>query len=153
MLEFKFLNKDDFIEINELDKVRVKSYGLTEQLNTYMNDIKEDKLTGVEVILDNKIIGGAYVYISPNNYTLNIAKIFILQEYRKNNYASKLLDYIFDNINYLEEKYNINTNASLVEPDNEELIEFYKKNGYREPNSIGIMRRPIYHHYSNKHTK
>ena len=40
MLEFKILNKDDFIEINELDKVRTISYKLSEQLDTYMNQIK-----------------------------------------------------------------------------------------------------------------
>ena len=153
MLEFKILNNNDIIEIQELDKIRLTSYGLDEQITVYKDQIKNGSLTAVEVLYDNKIIGGAYLYISSNTKTLNISKIFILQEFRNNNYASKLLDYIFNNINYFEEYYNIEANSSLVEPDNIDLIEFYKKNGYREPNRIGIMRRPIYHYYSNTHIK
>ena len=106
MLEYKIINKDEYDEIKELDEVRVKSYELSEQLDLFMNQIKDGKLIAIKVILDNKTIGGSYVYISPNTNSLYIDRIFILQEYRNNNYASKLLNYILSNKEFFEDYYN-----------------------------------------------
>ena len=151
MLEYKIINKDEYDEIKELDEVRVKSYELSEQLDLFMNQIKDGKLIAIKVILDNKTIGGSYVYISPNTNSLYIDRIFILQEYRNNNYASKLLNYILSNKEFFEDYYNREVTCSMVEPSSNELIEFYKKNGYKGPNVLGNMTKEL--ERTNRYTK
>lgn len=143
MLEYKILTKEDIDNIDELDIIRTKSFNLKEQSNYYLDNLKSGKMVGIELLLDNIIIGGAYVYVSPNTYSLVIERIFIIEEYRHNKYASKLLEYILNNKNYFEEYYDIEINSSRVEPSNDELIKFYKENGYKGPNILNEMIRHL----------
>ena len=131
----------DIDNIKEIDDIRVKAFNLDYQGAFYLDNISSGKMIAVKAMLDGKIIGGCYVYISPITYSLNINRLFILDEYRNNNYASELLEYVLDNKSYFEDYYNIKVNRSIVEPYNDDLIEFYKKNGYSDPGIIGNMTK------------
>ena len=142
-MEYKILGSNDYIEIDELDKIRVESFNQEASTDYFVNRIKNNQLSAVQVSVDNNVVGGAYVYISPNTYSLNIDRLFILEEYRHNNYASLLLDYILKNKKIFEDIYGIKVNKSIVEPSSVSLIEFYKLNGYKGPNVIGNMTKTI----------
>ena len=142
-MEYKILNSNDYIEIDELDKIRIKSFDQETSSDFFINKIKNNQLSAVQVSKDNNVIGGAYVYISPNTYSLNIDRVFILEEYRHNKYASDLLNYILKNKKIFEDIYDTKINKSIVEPSSEGLIDFYKLNGYHGPNAMGIMYKML----------
>ena len=143
MLEYRILNSDEFDEVHYLDKVRIKAFGQTEGTDFFVNQIKDNKMTAVEVLLDGTVIGGCYVYISPNTSSLNIDRIFILDEYRHHQYASQLLNYVLSHKREFEDIYQMKVTTSIVEPSSDELIAFYKLNGYRGPNVIGSMTKAL----------
>lgn len=95
-MEYEIIDRD-IDKIKEIDDIRVKAFNLDFQGDYYLNKLSSGKLIAVKAIIDGKIIGGCYVYISPNTYSLNIDRIFILDEYRHNNYASELLEYVLNN--------------------------------------------------------
>ena len=104
------------------------------------------------MIVNNEVVGGAYVFVSSNTNSLNIDRIFILQEYRNQHYASDLLTYINDHKSIFEDYSGIEIHKGFVEPQDDDLISFYKKNGYRGPNSFNIMSKSLnYYSENNKH--
>ena len=139
-MEYEIIDRD-INKIKEIDDIRVKSFNLEFGGDYYINSLSSGKMIAVKAILDGKTIGGCYVYISPNTYSLNIDRIFILDEYRYNNYASELLEFVLDNKSYFEDYYNLRVDRSIVEPSDDDLIEFYRKNGYNGPGVIGNMTR------------
>ena len=152
MLNYKILDNNDFDEIDDLDKIRIKAFGQTEGTDYFVNQIKDNKMHAVEVLLDQTVIGGCYVYISPNTHSLNIDRIFILDEYRHHQYASQLLEYVLSHKREFEDIYQMKVTTSIVEPSSDELIKFYKLNGYRGPNVIGGMTKALeYEDTDSKH--
>ena len=139
----------DIDKIKEIDDIRVKAFNLEYGGDYYLNNLSSGKMIAIKAIIDEKPIGGCYVYISPNTYSLNIDRIFMLEEYRHNNYASELLEYVLNNKSYFEDYYNLKVDRSIVEPSNDDLIKFYRENGYSGPGIIGNMTRILEYEKNN----
>ena len=143
MVEFKIVNSSDIDIIEEIETIRRKAFGISEEIPVFIHNLTSGNMIAVEAVLDGVAIGGAYVYISRLTRSLNIDRIFIDEEYRNHNYASQLLEYIIQQKDYFEHYYDMEVDKSFVEPISDELFAFYQKNGYRSPNSLGQMVRVI----------
>ena len=149
MIEYKILDSSDIEDITNLDQIRLASFSIKEGNNFFIDNIKSGNMQAIEMIVNNNVVGGAYLFISPNTHSITIERIFILDKYQHNGFASLLLEHILSLKELFEDKYNMIINCSIAEPSNDELIKFYKQNGYKGPNAIGTMKRYLDYEITN----
>ena len=138
MVEYKILGKGEYVS---MENIRMEVYGLSESSLFFIDSVTSGRMIPVGVFVDNKLIGGAY--ISKSLKSLYIENIFIKSEYQHKGYAKGLLKYIFDNKKLFEEYFNMEFLFSKLEPNSNDIIEFYKSVGFSEPNDLNVMRKRI----------
>ena len=92
-----------------------------------------DKYPSVVAVEKNKVIGFAYCYtFAPD--ILELANIYVSNDFRLSNIGSQLLENLEDQITQTKFKGLILTNSDLykAEQDKPSATQFYLKNGYQE---------------------
>lgn len=112
------------IEINIDNLTSLNEMASNFNLNITENDLKRENEYYIGYILDKKLIGFLNYSIYYERAELNY--IFVLPSYRKKNIATKMLNYMFNNISKLE-------NITLeVRENNKVAIQLYEKNGFEK---------------------
>lgn len=110
------------IGINDLTSLNKMASNFN--LNINEEDLKKENDYYIGYIFDNKLVGFAHYTIYYERAELNY--IFVLPEYRNNSIATKMLNYIFNNIIELE-------NITLeVRMSNKAAIKLYEKSGFKK---------------------
>ena len=87
---------------------------------------------------ENEVLG--YLGIQTNEHTLHISKLYILKQFRNQQYGKKAMIFI----NKYASKNNLQEIHLEVSKQNEKAIAFYKKDGFKITDSI------IYLHHDNQ---
>ena len=138
MVEYKVLNKEDYVS---LENIRMQVNGLDSSSLYFIDSITKGEMLPIGVYLDDTLIGGAYISKSLNS--LYIENIFIKTEYQHKGYAKGLLRYIFQNKKIFEEYFGMEFLFSKLEPNSNDIVEFYKSVGFSEPNNLNVMKKRI----------
>ena len=127
--------------IMEIERLRSKIYNSSTLNEYFIMNLQNGKMLAIEIILDDILIGGCY--ISRSHESLYIENLFIDEPYRGKGYAEKLLEYVLSNKAIFEEYFNIKFLYSKLEPNSNDMVNFYMKMGYSKPNDYNIMKRRV----------
>jgi len=118
----------------ELEKQRALSFGFDYKYigSHFKNSINNNAILAYVCSLNEKIIGGAYV--SDSLSSLYIEQLFVNPKYQSKGIGTALMNYVLNDVEYLENKFNHLILYSMLEDASHS--NFYKNMGYRESNNV-----------------
>ena len=130
-------------EIKEIEILRRKAFHLKmDSINRFEFHIKYNKIIPFAMYKDNEIVAGCY--IMENFDSLYVSFLFVEEQYRNQGLrlGRRLLSYILENKEMVEERFNRQFDYSRLHPNNEKSRSIYKKVGY-EDTSCPIMEKKL----------
>ena len=132
MFEYNIIENNELDEVENLRK-RVLNLTMVEK-SFYYKELKNGKMQAIGVVLNNKLIAGAYISNSLNS--LYIEQIFVDKQYQNKGVATNLINYIHKNKSIFENYFNSKFNVSKLEPNSKQIKKFYENLGYVESNDF-----------------
>ncbi|MGN1372289.1 MAG: GNAT family N-acetyltransferase [Candidatus Coprovivens sp.] len=126
-----------------VERMRYQAYGVKQYIEEtdlyYLKEIEDGSILVFICMVDDKIVSACYISNFQGN--LYVDYLFTLPQYQKQKlyYGKKLLQYIINNKQIVEEYFHRKFTQSLLCPGSNSVKEFYKSLGYTENNNETLM--------------
>lgn len=134
-------------EIDKSMEVKSEAFNDISTSSKIFNMILKEKLKNEEYIVfgayyKNKLIGGSFVtyFDIKDEAVLLIEYIFIKKEYRRQGIATRLMKFIFDSKELMEQMFSREFKKCLINPITQEEKKLYQKMGFDDDELVFMSR-------------